>query len=182
MDASIIQCGDLVVTPVTTEYHLAQAYLRMLEEGTLSTVFYESAPTLRDYLNDYMTAGRRVTLSCFRLVSGKQPELCGLGWAFNAVRMGDKFKAEVGMWFARRQTRQSENLKFGQMMLECFFTQHNIDVIFGFTPEANKLALRYSQKLGFDLIGPVPDMCSWNGALAPGWISHLAKSQWTERR
>lgn len=177
---SVLRRGDLIVSPVTTEYHLSLAYIRMVEEGTLSTVFHQGVPTMRAFLEEYMTAGRRVTLSCFREEGGRM-EFCGLGWVYGAVTMDRFKKAETGVVFFRRQSRKTDNLEFGKMMFEVFFTRYEIDAIFGTTPEPNILALRYAQKLGMDLVGPIPNFCTWNGNLADGWISHMSRTQWLER-
>ena len=179
--ADIIRNGDLIVTPVVTDINLANAYLRMLEENTLDTVFCQGRPTLTDFMREYLTHGKRITLGCFRERGEGEPEFAGMGWVADAVRLGKYMRADTGMVFFKRQSRKTDNLMFGRMMLGMFFDTHKIDVIFGTTPEPNKLALRYAEKLGMDLSSPVPDMCPWNGELVPGVISHISKSQWMER-
>ena len=172
-DDSVLQVGDLIVTPTVTQVQLAQAYIRMEEEGTLATVFYQKLPTLAEFMAEFLTAGRRVTLGCFR-----QQELCGLGWVFQPVTMDKYVKCETGMVFFRRQSNPRDNLSFGKMMLQVFFERYPVDVIFGVTPDPNKLALRYARKLGFSLHGPIPDYCSFGGELVDGWISHMSKEGW----
>lgn len=176
----ILRVGNLVITACVTDSLLAEAYLRYQKENTLSTIFYQSVPTLKDFVDAHLEAGKRVVLGCFRVDDKtKSVEFCGLGWISDPVQMGGFTRAETGVGMFRCAGRDS--LQFGKMMLSLFFQQFSVDVIFGYTPEANQLAIRYSQKLGFDIIGPVPDMCVWDGKLAPGWISHLSKSQWQER-
>lgn len=170
------------MTPVVTDILLAKAYLRMLEDDTLDVVFYQSRPSLVDFMTEYLTAGRRITLGCFRETgTDTEPEFCGLGWAFGAVQMSGFTKAECGMVFFKGQSSRRDNVTFGRLMLEVFFSKHKIDVIFGTTPEANQLAIRYAQRLGFSLHGPLPNYVTWKGQLAPGWISHMSKDQWMER-
>lgn len=181
MDDTIIRSGNLIVTPTVHEIHLAQAYLRMAEEGTLDIVFHQSIPSLRDFLAEYMSVGRRIVSGCFRERDGQPPEFCGMGWAFGTTQMDKFFKCELGEVFFKRQSKKTDNLQFGKMLLEMFFTSHKIDVAFGVTPEPNKLALRYAQKLGFDLSNPIPDYCTWQGRLVPGIISHMSREQWFER-
>lgn len=180
-EVSVLRSGNLIVTPVVAEFLLAKAYITMVEEGTLDVVFYQSAISLRDFLEAYLTHGKRITLGCFRELPDGRMEFCGMGWAHNAEKMASYVKSECGMVFFKKQSSKRDNVAFGKLMLQSFFTQHNVDVIFGTTPEPNKLALRYAQKLGFDLIGPIPNYCSWHGELAPGWVSHISKSQWEER-
>ncbi len=71
---------------------------------------------------------------------------------------------------------------FGKMMLDLFFTDYDIDAILGTTPDGNKLALRYAQRVGMSLHGPIPNYATWKGELTDGWISHISKIQWAERR
>lgn len=153
----------------------------MIEEGTLDVVFHHSIPSLRDFLVEYMSVGRRIVCGCFREREGQSLELCGLGWAFGTTQMGKFFKCELGEVFFRCQSRKTDNLTFGKMMLEMFFTHNKIDVAFGVTPEPNRLAVRYAQKLGFSLHGPVPNYVTWKGRLVPGWISQMSREEWFER-
>lgn len=180
-ELKVICRDDLIVTATVTDVLLAQAYIQMTREGTLETVFYEGVPTLADFMADCLTPGKRVTGGCFRNIPGKPPEFCGIGWVYNPVRMGRHTRADTGMCFFKSQTRKTDNLKFGQMLLEVFFRHYNIDALFGFTPEPNKLALRYAQKLGMTIHGPIPDYCTWKGDMVPGWISHISKADWMER-
>jgi len=179
--AEIIRNGDLIVTPVVTDMHLARAYFNMLEENTLDTVCYQGRPTLTAFLAEYLTHGKRITLGCFREREDQEPEFAGMGWVSDAVKLGKHMRADTGMVFFRRQSRKTDNLMFGRMMLGMFFDTYKIDVIFGTTPEPNKLALRYAQRLGMDLSNPIPDLCSWHGELVPGVVSHISKAQWMER-
>jgi RimJ/RimL family protein N-acetyltransferase len=180
-EPTILRLGDLCVTLAVSDVMLAKAYLKMLEEEAIDTVFFQGRPTLQDFLAEYLTQGRRVTLGCFREIPGKEIEFCGLGWVYGSVTMGKHKRAETGMWFSRRQTRKTDNLKFGQMCFSIFFDNYDIDALFGTTPEQNKLSIRYAQRLGMSLIGPIPDYCTWRGELTAGWISHISKAQWIER-
>ncbi len=181
-ESPIIRCGDLVVTLVTTEYHLGAAWMRMVDEGVLATVFHQKIPTRRSFLEDAMTSGNRITLSCFREIPDQKPEFCGLGWVYGSIDMGGFKRAETGMWFSKHQTRKTDNLKFGAMCFDVFFQHCEIDALFGTTPEPNKLALRYAARLGMQLIGPIPDLCTWEGRLVPGWFSHVNRLDWLARR
>lgn len=181
MPDTVLRLGDLVVTPVVTDVLLAKAYIKMLEDETLDVVFHQKRPTMQEYLAEYLTQGRRITLGCFREIEGREPEFCGLGWAFGTTQMGTFLKCELGEVFFKRQSRRTDNLTFGRMMLSMFFEHYKIDAVFGVTPEPNRLAVRYAQKMGFSLHGPVPQYCSYRGELCAGWISHMSREQWLER-
>lgn len=178
--SGILRRGNLVVTAQVTDDLMAQAYLIYRKEKTLPIIFFQSIPTLKDFLDAHMEAGKRIVLGCFRIdEKARTVEFCGLGWISDAVKMGDFLKAETGIGMFRCAGRDS--LEFGKMMLTLFFDTYDINAIFGVTPEANKLALRYAQKLGFDLSSPIEDYVSWEGEPAAGIISHMSKAQWCER-
>ncbi len=181
VDPKILRHNELLVTSALTDRLLAQAYFRYEEEGLLPVIFYQGVPTLKQFLDEHLEPGRRIAIGCFREMPDGPAEFCGLGWVFGAAKMGDFLKAECGMAFFKRQSNKKDNLLFGRLMLRLFFDCYGIHVIFGTTPEPNKLALRYSQKLGFDLIGPVPDLATWNGELCPAWVSHMSREQFLER-
>lgn len=180
-EQSVLCVGDLVVTPCLPVNLLARAFANMEDEGTLGTVFFERVPTVQEFLNAFMEPGKYIVLGCFRQLQTRPAEFCGLGWAMNATDMNGFIKAECGMAFFRRQTRRTDNVQFGKMMLEMFFTTHNIDAIFGTTPEQNKLAVRYAQRLGMTLHGPVPDFATWDNKPTAAWLSHISKRDWLER-
>ena len=169
-ESNIITDGDLTVTPILTDILLAKAYIRMLEEGLLDTVFYQKTPTITEFMLEYLTQGKIVTLGCFR-----GSEFCGLGWVMAPVSMDGFTRAETGMCFFRGE---KQAVKFGRMMLRSFFTRYSIDVIFGTTPAPNRAALIYARRLGFHMTGPVPGLCSWKNQLSDGWISTMTRKQW----
>lgn len=180
-DPGITRRGELIVTASVTDVLLAKAYMQMLEDDTLDTVFFQSRPTLAGFMNEYLTPGRFIVLGCFVEREGKNPQFVGMGWAGNSVLMGAFRKCEVGMVFFNGMTNVRERLALGRMMLERVFTTHAMDVIFGVTPGQNKLALSYARRLGFKMHGPIPGYLTWQGELADGWISQMSKADWMER-
>jgi hypothetical protein len=172
---------NLMVTPVTDDRLLAIAYLRMHEEGILETVFHQGIPTVSSWLKGCLEPGK-VMLGCFRVNPDQETsEFCGLGWVGCAEKMDGFKKAECGMCFFRKQSNRKQNVLFGKLMLAVFFDGYDVDVLFGATPEPNKLAMRYAQNLGFSMHGPVPNWATWRGQLVPAWISQLSKEEWRER-
>jgi hypothetical protein len=104
-----------------------------------------------------------------------------MGWVMNAIQMNGYQKAETGMVFFRKNVG-GDAVKFGRMMLESFFSQYEVDYLFGVTPAQNKLALRYASKLGFSLHGPIPNFATWGGVPADAWISHMSAADWARMR
>ncbi len=176
----ILRRDNLVVTPCVTDALLAQAYLTYQREKTLPVIFYQQIPTITDFIKAHLEVGKRIVLGCFRVDDKtKAVEFCGMGWVADSVQMNGYTKAETGIGMFRCAGRDS--LEFGKMMFSCFFQQYDIDSLFGVTPEENKLAIRYAQKLGMSIHGPIPQYCTWEGRPTAGWISHISKEQWQER-
>lgn len=50
-----------------------------------------------------------------------------------------------------------------------------LKLIMGLTPEQNKPALRFIQKLGFTLVGSIPQMCRMPGGAVPGVLSYIER-------
>lgn len=179
-DKKIIQSGDLIVTPVLTDRLLAEAYIQMEKEGTLDVVFFQSVPSLSSFLEAHLAGSNRVVLGAFRERQGGDPEFCGLSWIMNPLNIGNYIKAETGICLFRKNVGR-DSINFGKMMLESFFTQYDVSCLFGVTPENNKLALRYAQRLGFSMHGPIPDFATWQGKPTGAFISHYSKEEWIER-
>jgi RimJ/RimL family protein N-acetyltransferase len=69
---------------------------------------------------------------------------------------------------------------YGRMMIAWSFDQLKLDALYGTTPERNRAAVRFSEKLGFELHGPLPNYCTWEGELCAAWISAMTKARWIE--
>lgn len=180
-----LRYGAHVIDPHLDDITLAVAYMRLFEEDLLKVVWYQGVPTLKDFLATH-TDGRTV-LGCFYHEEDAPPNsavLCGLGWVGHKSVMHGYSKAETGMVFFHKnipdKAKKSREL-FGKLMLKYFFDHNDIDCLFGTTPEPNRLALKYAQKLGFSLHGPIPDFVTWQGQPTAAWVSHLSKAEWLER-
>lgn len=179
-DIGIVSKENLTIAPLTrclaAEIMLADAAVRWTKEGTLDTIFYAGIESI-EWMIHYFLQPENTTLACIRGAN----EFCGLGWVMNRKRVGNYSRAECGMGFFRHQSDKTQNLEFGQMMLDWVFQRLDVDVLYGTTPEHNKLALRFSKKLGFNLHGPIPGFGEWRGELCSAWISSMKKEDWLVR-
>jgi hypothetical protein len=180
--------GSLVVTrKLVNDVILALAYMKMVEEGSLETVFHVEVPTLTQFIKTYSDPAM-VVMACFEHEEGAPiigAKLCGLGWALKAARMGAFQKAELGMVFFRRGRKYPRaNLRLGHLILRYYFDEaygQGVDFLFGSTPEQNVLARKYAQKIGMTMHGPIPNFSTWKGLPCPVWVSHISKLEYLER-
>jgi len=49
-----------------------------------------------------------------------------------------------------------------------------VTTLIGVTPETNRLAIKFIQKVGFKHVITIPDMCNVHGILVPGFITKLS--------
>lgn len=178
---SVLRYRNLIVTTSVTDQMLARAYFQMQSDGTLPVVYYDEVPTLLEFMNGHLGQGcGRIVLGCFRENGTLTPDFCGFGWSMNSMVVGDKRKSDCGFCFFKGQ-KGSDSVDFGRMMLDVFFRSFDIDILFGMTPEDNKLATRFIQKVGISVHGPVPDFATWQGKPTGAWISHIRKESFLER-
>lgn len=180
--------GDLGVSTQLTPDLLATAYLRLKAERQIETVYYQKVPTILEYLSG-MTRPETICLGAFRKVGDNEKvkqtaEFAGMAWVYDTIELGDSHmkRADVSFAFFRHCATPQEKVTCGQLMVEAFFSTFNIDVLVGTTPVDNKLALKYSQQVGFGLHGPIPSFLSWEAGLSSAVISVLTKTDWQATR
>ena len=163
------------------------AYLRMQAEGLLNQMFWQKAPTLREFL-DWCESPGTVVIGCFMetiaptLDAPPQIELAGLGWVHSVrVRNGVRY-ADAGEVFWRQFQAMGVTLEMGRLMLDFAFEEVKADTLYGITPEKNIPAVRFMRHCGFQAFGPIPGLCCWKGQECGGFMSVLTKEAWQEAK
>jgi hypothetical protein len=166
--------GELIVAPHPSESMLAFAFVRFEHEDLLRWIFYEGVPSARNFISYLM---ERETLACYRQrPDSPGAELCGLGWLVLSDQLTNPFrKGEIGIGFFKGQ---KDIRRFGEIMTTWAFDNLKVSAIYGTTPEPNRAALAYIRRLGFEMFGPVPNFCTWEGKPVAAWISAITKEKW----
>jgi hypothetical protein len=166
----VYSCGDLKIAPMPSEDDLGKIYYRLKSDGTYDSVFYEYDLSLSQFLRVFTDASR-APLGCYG------PDISGLCWLNRQeILRGGYRRAEVAMGFYRGQS--IERLEtFGKMAIEWAFDKLELNVILGVTPAANRAALLFSRRLGFDVVGPVRGATVWNGEACDVYISSMAREK-----
>lgn len=176
--------AQLFIKTGLTEELLAAAYLLLQRDGLLDTVWYNGAPGLSDFLRWhrdkdklYLGAFVRPTLDA----GDSELHLAGLGWLWSIQGPPGGRKAEVGFAYLKEHhgTRIPEELT--RQMIQYCFDDLEMDALYGTTPEPNKLAIRFSKRLGFSQVGPLPAYCTWHGQPCGAIISYMSRAQWEQQ-
>ena len=177
--------SELFVSPYPPDKLLAQAYIRMEDEGLLDTLFHERVPTLSEFLLRFCVE-RQAILACSIKENGVQ-RLAGFGWFNQSQRIGhlDLVRCEAGIIFFKDCRKLRITTTFGHLMTAWAFSNIKpkgltLDVIFGTTPQPNRAACMYFRRLGWKSIGPLPNYTTYPGFDGPVavYISFMTRSGW----
>lgn len=184
-NGGIYRIRDLSVAPHPLERILADLYYRFEAQGRMEALFYEGdKPTLRWWLNNFM-APETSTLACYREttdgeyeVDGRKFTPIGMTWINKTWPIGKKFrKAEVGMGFVKGVPIE-DTVDCGRLTIEWAFRNLSLDALIGTTPQPNRAAVMFGQRLGFNQSGPVYGFTAWHGRLCGAMIQSLTRDQW----
>jgi RimJ/RimL family protein N-acetyltransferase len=179
-DADLYTLGKLVLAPYPPQDTLAEAYLRMKSDGSLSSFFYDGIPSLAVFLQLF-TMPEVLTFGAFVRRSTGETDLAGIGHVGVPCRMaGGKFsKSEVSVGYLRSFQRRTYTIPFCQMMIEWIFDRTSIDTIFGTTPERNPAMVAFIDQVGFKRTAePIEDYASWESELCGVYVSWITARYW----
>ncbi len=180
-EGSIYRCGDLSLAPYPTERILAEGYLRFEKEGTLDLIYHQGNYSLTWFLNDFVTKQNAILALC------KGSDVIGFAWFNYLAKIGNTefTKAEAGIGFFRK-THPRDALLAAAMGTDWAFRELGLSVMYGITPEPNKAAVRFLERLGRDTFGPIPMFTvfpSEGGYLPCGaFVSSMTKLKWRSMR
>jgi|SRR5579872_1743823 len=158
---------------------LAEFYLRMKDERLLHWLYYQTVPTLGEFLSSH----RRTDLVYLagyasKILDCSEPELCGMCWAESIQRLPGLSKAQVGMAYFREYQRDDTALELARMSVDFAFDTVRLDVLLGTTPVKNRAACIFTERVGFQRIGIAPDYVSFWGERSAAVLSVLTKDHW----
>jgi hypothetical protein len=161
------------VEPIKGNHNLiGMWYMLSLPDGRADRVFYAAKHDLKYVLDwadqcDYIGGA---------FLDG---QLIGIGFAENLMRYGETSRVEVGFGFLPN-CNIMQALQAGRKILSHFFETLDVENAFGTTPEKNREALAYIKRLGLKLYGPVPNFCTYLGAVSGVYTSHITREEWKQ--
>lgn len=170
---------------------LASIYFRMCQEMVkmpdgppvrlLDVVFYESAPTLTEFLGMGLTTDSRVALLGVETSPDSDCMVSGISWLNNVTSMGSGMrKGEIGFAFFDGVS-PFRKATIARGMVDWAFREKGLDVLFGTTPEQNIKAIKFSRLVGFDTSSKVRNYTTWRGYLTDVVVSSMTKAGWEEK-
>lgn len=153
------------------EDYMVSLYFRLIEQGLLSIIF----PGMGiNHLNQFIGyVNRHQFLICLAREGDKIIDTAGFGYITEADGVDGARKGGFGFGFFREwhATRHARTLSW--FMLAFWMKRLNIDVLFGTTLKANRLARNFSYNFGFKNHVDIPNLFFRNGELQDGTVMSL---------
>jgi hypothetical protein len=120
--------------------------IQMVREGTFHHVFYDGTITSPEAFLETMQKPANVPVFFF---DGSEP--LGFAW-LNGLSGNLAFAHFGGLKSAR-----GRSVKIGQLAVKYWMTNFKfLSVILGITPQPNRLAVRFIERIGFTVLGEIP--------------------------
>ena len=120
--------------------------IQMVQEGSFHLVFYDGTITTPEAFKALMQKPANVPVFFF---DGSEP--LGFAW-LNGLNGGLAFAHFGGLKSAR-----GRSVKIGQLAVSYWMANFKfLQVILGITPQVNRLAVRFIERIGFKVLGEIP--------------------------
>jgi hypothetical protein len=165
------------------EIFLPGLWKRMHDDGTFAMFFHEGPEMTFVQFGGVLTSPLdRVQLIIGHDAEGTAKEHAGL-LMLNHVLVNDVVKRAVGNFmFFREYWHRHDSLEIGRAVLDHWFLNMGFDVIAGITPRANRAAIAFIKRLGFHIIGDVPEFTMYEGKRCASATSFMTREFWLKRR
>ena len=179
--------GPLVLLPYVagacafSEKILAELFDRIHEEDLWPIVFHEDPGLTLARFYDFFSNGKALLQILVTMDNDKLVGIAGLSWLADIAVVGGAMTRGFGsfMFFRKYQTPAFTTI-FGDLILKFWFTALNMDTICGITPEPNRAARNYVQRLGFTEVGRIPNYTTFDGKVVDGWVNAMTKEQYLQ--
>lgn len=174
--------GNLILVPyhpevgVYREDTLVHLYTRLKTDGLFDTVFHENPRlTLASFINLFT---QQTTL--LQIVGKVEDEaigdIIGLAWLSDVRKCDGMLTRGIASFVAFKEYQRPRYTDpAGDLVLDFWFEQLDIDVVVGMTPVANRAALRYIRRLGFLECGRIPGFTTLHGEPCDAVISYMSR-------
>jgi hypothetical protein len=140
-----VQIEGVWTLPDEFLYSLA---IQMVQEGTFHLVFYDGTITTPEAFKATMQKPANVPVFFF---DGTEP--LGFAW-LNGLNSGLAFAHFGGLKAAK-----GRSVKIGQLAVRYWMANFKfLQVILGITPQPNRLAVRFIERIGFRVLGEIPNV------------------------
>lgn len=166
-----------------SEIFLPGLWKRMHDDGTFAMFFHEGPEMNFVQFGAFLThSDELVQLIVGHDAEGNAKEHAGI-LVLRNIFISDQVKRAVGNFlFFREYWDRHDTQQLGQAVLDHWFGTMSFDVIAGVTPRTNRAAISFIKRLGFQMIGDVPNFTVYDGKPSASATSFMTKAMWQARK
>jgi len=164
------------------EVFLPGMWKRMHDDGTFAMFFHEGPEMSFTQFGAILASPTdRVQLIIGHDADGTAVEHAGM-LILNHILINDQVKRAVGNFmFFREYWHRHDSMELGRAVLDHWFGVMGFDVIAGLTPRANRAAIQFIKRLGFQIVGDVPNFTTYEGKPSASATSFMTREIWAKR-
>ncbi len=165
------------------EIFLPGMWKRMHDDGTFGMFFHEGPEMSFVQFGAILASpADKVQLIIGHDANGDAKEHAGMV-ILNHVFVNDQVKRAVGNFmFFREYWHRHDSMELGRAVMDHWFLTMGFDVIAGLTPRANRAAIQFIKRLGFQVVGDVPGFTTYEGKPSASVTSFMTREMWTKKR
>lgn len=171
------------VTMPGAETFLPGLWKRMHDDGTFGMFFHEG-PDMNFCQFGAILASPidKIQLVIGHDEAGTAKEHAGM-LILNHILFNDVVKRAVGNFlFFHEYWNRHDTLALGQAVLDHWFGVMGFDIIAGVTPRANRAAIAFIKRIGFQIVGDVPNFTTYDGKPCASATSFMTREMWSKRK
>lgn len=165
------------------EVFLPGLWKRMHDDGTFGMFFHEGPDMSFCQFGAILASPLdRVQLVVGHDAQGTAVEHAGMLILAHILR-NDIVKRAVGNFlFFKEYWHRHDSLELGRAVLDHWFGVMDFDVIAGVTPRLNRAAVAFIKRLGFQIMGDVPNFTMYEGKRCASASSYMTREMWAARK
>lgn len=164
------------------ETFLPGVWERMHKDGTFEMFFHEGPNINFIQFGAIMTdPANKIQLVGGYDKDGTAKEHAGIVMLTH-ILVNDVVKRAVGNFlFFHEYWHRADSLSLGHAVLDHWFGKMEFDVIAGITPRANRAAITFIKRLGFQVVGDVPGFTMYEGKPCASATSFMTRQMWAAK-
>ena len=161
---------------------MAYLWLRLRRENIFETLFHDFPDmNFATFVREFSQAGLSWNGMVVRRKGDEVVEHMGVFSLSQMVRSERLKRALASFALFRDYWNQRDSDEAGHAGIAYAFDVVGLDVLGGVTPKANRAALSFIHRLGFESVGEVPGFVLYNGERTSAVVSYLDATKWRLR-
>jgi RimJ/RimL family protein N-acetyltransferase len=169
------------LTSPHTETFLPGMWKRMHDDGTFAMFFHEAAPEMTFGQFCAALAQQQVYLVMGHDNAKGTYEHAGFVSLTN-IFLHERVKRATGNFcFFHEYWNRHDTLAMARAVLDAWFGVLDADCITGVTPRQNRAAIAFVKRIGFTVVGDIPQFTTYENEPSAAAISYMTKTMWRKR-